>query len=169
MAAAQLPRCWLGEEARQRRRVGPENGSEPPDAFQAPGSCDLRHITGRKIPRRLPCPPQGGRLPRQHWCLAAEIQALPVACTADALARLGVIAGLWGPDSMIREPGAPRHSSRRRGTAGGWCWRGNAGHGWLVRPSSARQTKQGVRDHRRKARLPRCGQAQRDCRIEAFS
>jgi hypothetical protein len=39
--------------------------------------------------------------------LAAEIQARPVAGTADVLARLDIIAAMWGPDGTISEPGAP--------------------------------------------------------------
>lgn len=39
--------------------------------------------------------------------LAAVIQTQPVAGTADILARLDIIAAMWGPDGTISEPGAP--------------------------------------------------------------
>ncbi len=39
--------------------------------------------------------------------LAAEIEARPDAGTADVLARLDIIAAMWGPDGTISEPGAP--------------------------------------------------------------
>lgn len=39
--------------------------------------------------------------------LTAEVQARPVAGAADILARLDIIAAMWGPDGTISEPGAP--------------------------------------------------------------
>lgn len=47
------------------------------------------------------------RLEQEARGLAAEIQARPVAGTADILARLDVIAAMWEPDGTISEPGAP--------------------------------------------------------------
>ncbi|CAO3401842.1 hypothetical protein [Azospirillum palustre] len=47
------------------------------------------------------------RLEQEARRLAAEIQARPVTGTADVLARLDVIAAMWGPDGTISEPGAP--------------------------------------------------------------
>lgn len=47
------------------------------------------------------------RLEQEARRLAAEIQARPVAGIADILARLDVIAAVWGPDGTISEPGAP--------------------------------------------------------------
>ncbi|CAO3350917.1 hypothetical protein [Azospirillum palustre] len=47
------------------------------------------------------------RLEQEARGLAAEIQARPVAGAADVLARLDVIAAMWGPDGTISEPGAP--------------------------------------------------------------
>ncbi|WP_042693623.1 hypothetical protein [Azospirillum sp. B506] len=47
------------------------------------------------------------RLEQEARRLAAEIQTRPVAGTADVLARLDVIAAMWGPDGSITEPGAP--------------------------------------------------------------
>lgn len=48
-----------------------------------------------------------GRLEQEARRLAAEIQSRPVAGTADVLARLDIIAAMWGPDGTITEPGAP--------------------------------------------------------------
>lgn len=47
------------------------------------------------------------RLEQEARRLAAEIQTRPVAGTADVLARLDIIAAMWGPDGTITEPGAP--------------------------------------------------------------
>ncbi|WP_434615388.1 hypothetical protein [Azospirillum sp. B2RO_4] len=47
------------------------------------------------------------RLEQEARRLAAEIQAQPVAGIADVLARLDIIAAMWGPEGTISEPGAP--------------------------------------------------------------
>lgn len=47
------------------------------------------------------------RLEQEARRLAAEMRARPVAGAADVLARLDVIAAMWGPDGTITEPGAP--------------------------------------------------------------
>ncbi|MBK1842452.1 hypothetical protein JHL17_34160 [Azospirillum sp. YIM B02556] len=47
------------------------------------------------------------RLEQEARRLAAEMRARPVIGAADVLARLDVIAAMWGPDGTITEPGAP--------------------------------------------------------------
>lgn len=47
------------------------------------------------------------RLEQEARRLAAGIQARPVAGAVDVLARLDIIATMWGPDGTITEPGAP--------------------------------------------------------------
>ncbi|WP_434626063.1 hypothetical protein [Azospirillum sp. B2RO_4] len=47
------------------------------------------------------------RLEQEARRLAAEIQTRPVAGTVDVLARLDIIAAMWGPDGTITDPGAP--------------------------------------------------------------
>jgi hypothetical protein len=47
------------------------------------------------------------RLEQEARRLASNIQAQPVAGTADVLARLDIIAAMWSPDGTISEPGAP--------------------------------------------------------------
>ncbi|CAO3357722.1 Methylmalonyl-CoA mutase [Azospirillum melinis] len=47
------------------------------------------------------------RLEQEARRLAAEIQARPIVGAADILARLDIVAAMWGPDGTISEPGAP--------------------------------------------------------------
>ncbi|MGA1858830.1 hypothetical protein VH569_22805 [Azospirillum sp. 11R-A] len=85
----------ISDEAAQRFRrmiaakVAQLNGAR--SALEAPSASEWR-IRG---------------LEQEARRLAAEIQARPVAGTADVLARLDIIAAMWGPDGTISEPGAP--------------------------------------------------------------
>lgn len=50
---------------------------------------------------------RAGELAQEARLLALRIRCAPVTSTADVLARLDVIAAMWGPAGEIAEPGAP--------------------------------------------------------------
>lgn len=124
----------LAEQERQRRRspvpavrVGRRRYTEPAqlEATPAPGWTAIsdeaaqrfRTMIADKVARLNGARPALGppraeawrirRLEQEARRLAAEIQARPVAGAADMLARLDIIAAMWGPDGTISEPGAP--------------------------------------------------------------
>lgn len=122
------------EQERQRRRspvptvqVGRRRYSEAAqlEAIPAPGwaaisdeaarrfrtmiSAKVARLRGSKPGQEISCATtwRVRRLEQEAQRLAAEIQAQPVAGAADVLAKLDIIAAMWGPDGTIREPGAP--------------------------------------------------------------
>lgn len=124
----------LAEQERQRRRspvpavrVGRRRYTEPAqlEAIPAPGWTAIsdeaaqrfRTMIAAKVAQLNGAKPAPGapnaaawrvrRLEQEARRLAAEIQARPVARTADVLVRLDVIAAMWGPDGSVDEPGAP--------------------------------------------------------------
>ncbi|WP_377810859.1 hypothetical protein ABNQ38_29395 [Azospirillum sp. A29] len=124
----------LAEQERQRRRspipavlVGRRHYTEATqlETIPAPGWTAIsdeaakrfRMMIAAKVgqlngPRSAPGAPNAAawrirRLEQEARRLAAEIQARPVAGTADVLARLDVIAAMWGPDGTISEQSAP--------------------------------------------------------------
>lgn len=124
----------LAEQEQERRRspvpsvrVGRRRYTEPAqlETIPAPGWAAVsaeaaqrfRRMVATKVTRLTSARSESGapdatawrirRLEQEARCLAAEIQARPVAGTADLLARLDVIAAMWGPDGTISEPGAP--------------------------------------------------------------
>ncbi len=124
----------LAEQERQRRRspvpavwVGRRRYTEPAqlEAIPAPGwtaisaeaaqrfrtmiAGKVAHLNGVRSASGVPDATAWRirRLEQEARRLAADIQARPVAGTADVLARLDIIAAMWEPDGTISEPGAP--------------------------------------------------------------
>lgn len=124
----------LAEQERQRRKqaapavlVGRQRHADPAqlEATPAPGWTAISDEAAQRFRRMIAVKVarlRGGkpghevsgamawrvrRLEQEARRLAAVIQTQPVAGTADILARLDVIAAMWGPDGTISEPGAP--------------------------------------------------------------
>ncbi|CAO3407833.1 hypothetical protein [Azospirillum largimobile] len=124
----------LAEQERQRRhspvpavRIGRRRYTEPAqlEAIPAPGWAAISDEAAQRFwmmiaakvarlngARSAPGAPSAAawrirRLELEARRLVAEIQARPVAGAADVLARLDIIAAMWGPDGTITEPGAP--------------------------------------------------------------
>ncbi|MBK1838009.1 hypothetical protein JHL17_11350 [Azospirillum sp. YIM B02556] len=82
---------------------------EAAQRFQAMVNAKATRLRGGKPGREMSgtAPWRVRRLEQEARRLAAEIRARPVTGAADVLARLDVIAAMWGPDGTITEPGAP--------------------------------------------------------------
>lgn len=82
---------------------------EAAQRFQAMIAAKVAQLSGNKLASGAPNAAAWRirRLEQEARRLAAEIEAGPVVSTADVLARLDIIAAMWGSDGTISEPGAP--------------------------------------------------------------